>query len=327
MANSLEKSHQEGLSARHGVNLDRILGLQRLDRTRSYYERQYIYKTTDFAGNHIPLTARTIEETIFDPVIGNKPLIQPHFIRNLVLIGDALYLEEFVDPFLIKVNGQLFLDIFPHSYIVSSNDPIVSRVGVGFVRVFNRSRNALTLAGLRSDEELFKELLSLQPDCISMNVGLADIKQENVMWEREQIPGAYVKKYMDLMLQMKLYFEGAGCRGVFSKTLTFTFNLLPVYNAADSVRHNVQNPYQAVQHSNLYGTTWYNITRQEYKEISDKVNMKLHHWKLAMFNAFGVTLLDPTPKWRFEGLHVERHSGLPPRDYHIELLQNYFFCS
>ena len=113
MANSLEQSHQDGLNARHGVDLERILGVQRLERTRSYFERQYSYQTTDFNGKYIPLTARVIEETIFDPVIGNKSFIQPHFIRNLVLIGDALYLEEFVDPFLIKVNGQLFLDIFP----------------------------------------------------------------------------------------------------------------------------------------------------------------------------------------------------------------------
>ena len=56
---NLGQDHQAGLSARQNVELDRILGLQRFERNRDYYHRQYCYSTADFAGNHVPLTART----------------------------------------------------------------------------------------------------------------------------------------------------------------------------------------------------------------------------------------------------------------------------
>ena len=58
------------------------------------------------------------------------------------------------------------------------------------------TKNALTLNSLMADEELFKKLLTIQPDSISINIGLSDIKQENLSWHPNQISKEYIKKYL-----------------------------------------------------------------------------------------------------------------------------------
>ena len=45
-----------------------------------------------------------------------------------------------------------------------------------------------------------------------------------------------------------------------------------------------------------------------------------------MYYKFQVVLLNPTPKWRFEGLHVDKRSGLPCPEIHNEMLHNFFYC-
>ena len=116
-------------------------------------------------------------------------------------------------------------------------------------------------------------------------------------------------------------FFGAGSRGAFAENLTYTFNILPVYAAADSEKHNIQNIYQTVQHTNLWGTTYYDITREFYKQVSDEINKKLHKCKEEMFNKFQVMMFNPTPKWRFEDLHVDKRSGLPYPEIHQQMLK------
>ena len=80
----------------------------------------------------------------------------------------------------------------------------------------------------------------------------------------------------DLIANLQTYFFKAGSRGAFAENLTYTFNLLPMYSALDSKSHNIQNLFQAVSHTNLWGTTYYNITREEYKFLADEINRKLH---------------------------------------------------
>ena len=210
--------------------------------------------------------------------------------------------------------------------MVPSNDPLHRTTSVGFVEIIDKSQNALTFSGLLADHDLFLELLRIQPDSISINIGVSDIKQENLSWHFNQIPTEYVKKFQELITHMTTYFIGAGSRGAFAENLTYTFNILPVYAAADSTEHNVQNMFQAVQHTNLWGTTYYNITRDEYKKLSDEVNKKLHKYSEEMYYKFQVVLLNPTPKWRFEGLHVGKRSGLPCPEIHNEMLHNFFYC-
>ena len=60
------------------------------------------------------------------------------------------------------------------------NNPLHRQTSVGFIEIINKSKNALTLNGLLADEELFFELLKRQPDSIIINVGMSDIKQENL---------------------------------------------------------------------------------------------------------------------------------------------------
>ena len=76
----------------------------------------------------------------------------------------------------------------------------------------------------------------------------------------------------------------------------------------------------------MWGTTYYNITREDYKYISDSINKKLHNCKTLMFDKYQMVVLNPTPKWRFQDLHVDRKSGLPHPDIHQEMLANFFFC-
>ena len=106
----------------------------------------------------------------------------------------------------------------------------------------------------------------------------------------------------------------------------YSFNLLPIYVAADSIDHSKQSIYNAVQHTNLWGTTYYNISREDYKYISDNVNKKLHNCKNVMFDKYQLVLLNPTPKWKFEDLHVDRKSGLPHSGIHQEMLANFCYC-
>ena len=45
-----------------------------------------------------------------------------------------------------------------------------------------------------------------------------------------------------------------------------------------------------------------------------------------MFDKYQLVLLNPTPKWKFEDLHVDRKSGLPHSGIHQEMLANFCYC-
>ena len=77
---------------------------------------------------------------------------------------------------------------------------------MGFVEVINLSKNALTLYGLMADEELFRQLLTVQPDSISINIGISDIKMENLAWQKNQISGEYIKRFQELIIHMQTFF-------------------------------------------------------------------------------------------------------------------------
>ena len=77
---------------------------------------------------------------------------------------------------------------------------------MGFVEIINMSKNAFTLYGLMADEDLFKQLLTVQPDSISINIGLSDIKMENLSWHQNQISNEYIKRFQELITHMQTYF-------------------------------------------------------------------------------------------------------------------------
>ena len=84
--------------------------------------------------------------------------------------------------------------------------------------------------------------------------------------------------------------------------------------------------YQAVRHTNNWGTTFYNVSREEYKVLADEINKKLHRNSEGFFDKYQLVLLNPTPRWEFENLHVDRRSGLPSSEMHNAILSNFFYA-
>ena len=108
---------------------------------------------------------------------------------------------------LIQCAAGDYLDIFPHSYKVPCSDPMRKKTTIGFVKIINRSMNAVTLNGLMAEERLMEELArGIMPDVICFNIGISDIKQENLAWNPNGIPSAFVTKFKELVATFHVYF-------------------------------------------------------------------------------------------------------------------------
>ena len=318
--------HENGLSAIRRIDLERVKKMNYVPKCLEAYRNQYPYKSTDDLGLPLELSGDTIDKLIYDETYGSDPQIHKKHIKKCVLLGDALYLDAFIDKFFIKCRAGTFMSIFPHTYTVISNDPIVRQVNVGFVEIINKSMKKLTMSDLKSDTELFRDLFMIQPDIISFNVGLSDIMVENFAWQENQVPGRFVEHFKDLIIYFHTYFQAAGYRGAFCENLVYTFNMLPVYSNMDSIVHNKEN-VQAVQvHNDLWGTSYHDIKREVYKRIADGINRKLHGAKIMMFDMYNVVFFQPTPRWMFSGLHVDSRSGLPDKFTHDKMLGNFLYC-
>ncbi len=79
----------------------------------------------DRGGDVIPLTGEMIDSFFTSPVYGQQPHIDVKFIKKCVIMADALFLPEFINPFLIKCKAGNFLNIFPHTYVVPCNDRMI----------------------------------------------------------------------------------------------------------------------------------------------------------------------------------------------------------
>ena len=198
--------NEQGQHARNLIDMEQIRHMQYIPKTKDIWHHQYIYKSEDRGGDVIPLTGEMIDSFLSTPVYGRNPHIDVKYIKKCVIMADALFLPEFINPFLIKCKAGIFFNIFPHTYVVPCNDPLVRQTSVGFVEIIDKSQNALTLGSLLANHELFFELLRIQPDCISINIGLSDIKQENLSWHPNQIPKEYLKKFQELITHMQTYF-------------------------------------------------------------------------------------------------------------------------
>ena len=315
----MEAKHRKIFDDLQGMDMEEFKGMTFMPKSPEMWEDQYCYNRKS------EMTTETIKSVLFDPYYGRKPQVDPIFVRKSVLLGDATYLEEFVDPLLIICNGKRYYDIFPHTYNVPCNDPLISQTNIGFVEVINLSRNALTISGLMADEDIYKELLTIQPYSISINIGIADVLQENVSWEITQIGKEFSKVVLKFMSFMQSYFLNHGARGAFSESLVYTFNLIPAYAAADSLLHNQLTMEEVKAHGNMWGTDFYNISREQYKSLADDVNKRLHKIRGEFFINYKVVLMNPTPRWRFAGLHVDLASGLPYPELHRAMLDNFFF--
>ena len=302
-----------------GMDMEEVKGQRFMPKCPEEWEDQYCY------NRRLEMNAETINSILHDPYFGRKPQVEPIFVRKCVLLGDATYLEEFVDPLLINCNGKRYLDTFPHSYLVPYNDPLIGQANIGFVEVINLSKNALTISELMADEDTYRELLAIKRHSISINIGIADVLQENVAWELSQIGKEFSKVVLKFMSHLQNYFLNHGRSGAFCEDLVYTFNLLPAYAAADSLEHNQLTKEQVEAHHNMWGTHFYNITRPQYKSLADSVNKNLQKIRNEFFINYRVVLMNPVPRWRFAGLHVDLASGLPYPELHRAMLQNFFF--
>ena len=84
-----------------------------------------------------------------------------------------------------------------------------------------------------AQEDLFKNILDLQPAVIAIDIGIADMMVENISWNKNQVPKLYVDKIHELMCFLYTYLINSGFRGQFIESTTFTINYLPMYTACD----------------------------------------------------------------------------------------------
>ena len=127
-------------AAKDNVNMAMIRGYHFLPKTSEMYNTQYIYSCQDFLGNMVPLTGKVIDDLLLSPIYGQSPQVDKGFIKKTVIVGDALFLPEFLQPYLIQSDAGNFFDIFPHQYVVPSNDPLHRKCSVGFIEIIDKSK-------------------------------------------------------------------------------------------------------------------------------------------------------------------------------------------
>ena len=186
------KRHQRGLRAARSCDFEKIREANFIPKSQESWDSQYMYDVVDNSGKPIPLTGEVIDQLLLEPFYGvSTPRLSKDQLQSWVILGDALFLPEFMNPFLITCKSGQYLNIYPHAYAVKSNEPMFNKTKIAFVKVINLSRNALTINNLMSDDDLYLNLLHIQPNVISFNVGLSDMMLENVSWHKSQIPKEY----------------------------------------------------------------------------------------------------------------------------------------
>ena len=135
-----------------------------------------------------------------------------------------------------------------------------------------------------AQEDLFRNILDLQPAVISINIGISDMMVENISWNKNEVPKLYSDKIHELMCYLYTYLINSGFRGQFIESTTFTINMLPMYTACDAARQIKLTIEQTKQHSKKIGTNYCTYKRSEYKILSDVVNHKLHKSSELLFN-------------------------------------------
>ena len=171
-------------------------------------------------------------------------------------------------------------------------------------------------------EELAREIM---PDIICFNIGIADVKQENLAWNPNRIPKEFIARFKDLIITFQSYFLAT--RAPFIEKFTYTFNMLPSYCHSDAIIHN-QLPMELVtDHTEYWGTSYHNIKRDFAREVGNEINRRLHLSEQEMFGKYYCLILNPTPRWAYDGLGIDSHSGLPYPTRHREIIGNFSsFC-
>ena len=320
-----ETRHANGMRAVKKIDWAELRKKSFIPKSLNSYKYKFYYQTYhDYAKREIPLTGEVIDDMLLRDREWRMPLINRSHIKKIVLLGDALYLPHFMNDHLINCRAGSYLNIYPHSYKVDCTDPMRRSTTIGFVEVINLSRNAVTLNGLMAEEDLMRELArEIMPDIICFNIGIADIKQENLCWNPNGIPSAFIKRFKELVTTFHVYFAEHGAP--FLETLTFTFNMLPSYCMDESIVHNILPVEMVTEHTQFWGTTYHNLNREFARNCSNEINRRLHTCEQEMFGKFYCLLINPTPQWAYSGLGVDLVSGLPYPDRHREVISNFLF--
>ena len=92
--------HQRGLRAARSCDFEKIREANFIPKSQDSWDSQYLYDVVDWSGNPIPLTGEVIDQLLREPYIGvNTPKLSSDQLQTWVILGDALLLPDFVDPF------------------------------------------------------------------------------------------------------------------------------------------------------------------------------------------------------------------------------------
>ena len=72
------------------------------------------------------------------------PRVNFRHIKVVLILGDAHFLDEHIKTHLVECEAGVFLDIWPHNYNVG--DSAGWQISIGFVRIVNHSKTALTIS-------------------------------------------------------------------------------------------------------------------------------------------------------------------------------------
>ena len=105
--------HENGLSAIRRIDLERVKGMNYIPKNLDAYCNQYPYKCIDDVGMPLELTGDTIDALLYEKTCGPDPQIFKKHIKKCVILGDALYLDGFIEKFFYKMSIWNIREHFP----------------------------------------------------------------------------------------------------------------------------------------------------------------------------------------------------------------------
>ena len=197
-------THRKAMKAVSELKLEKLMALSYLPRSKEAWAGQFFYCLPKYGEEADPpkLTPGDIESILL-PREGLVPRVNIRHIKVVLILGDAHFLDIHIKTHLVECEAGVFLDIWPHKYEVRDNAGW--QLSIGFIRIVNNSEKALTIGRLMAQEDLFRNILDLQPAVIAINIGVSDMMVENISWNKNQVPKLYVDKVHELMCLLSKY--------------------------------------------------------------------------------------------------------------------------
>ena len=154
------ETHRKAMKAVSDLKLEKLMELSYLPRSKEAWAGQIFYCLPKYGEEADPpkLTQGDIKSILL-PREGLVPRVNIRHIKVVLILGDAHFLDVHIKSHLVECEAGLFLDIWPHKYEVRDNAGW--QLGIGFLRVVNKSEKALTIGKLMAQEDLFRTILEL----------------------------------------------------------------------------------------------------------------------------------------------------------------------